>query len=52
MSADALKVILAGKLRDKLTDKIIGLINKLSGVLFMIFGIVLLVNLYLTTHKH
>jgi threonine/homoserine/homoserine lactone efflux protein len=52
MSADALKVILAGKLRDKLTDKIISLINKLSGLLFMIFGLVLLISIFYSPHKH
>jgi threonine/homoserine/homoserine lactone efflux protein len=52
MSADVLKVILAGKLRDKLTDRIIVLINKLSGILFMIFGIVLLIKIFYSTYQH
>ncbi|HTB52619.1 MAG TPA: LysE family transporter [Ferruginibacter sp.] len=51
MSADALKVILAGKLRDKLTDRIIGLINRFSGLLFMIFGLVLMINVFYSIHK-
>jgi hypothetical protein len=42
MGADVLKVTLAGKLRDKLTDKNISLINRLSGGLLIVFGLVLL----------
>ncbi len=44
MSADVFKINLAGKLRSKLTDKNIRLINKISGVLFIIFGLALLFN--------
>lgn len=39
---DIIKVTLAGKLRKKLTLKNIRLINKISGVIFLIFGTVLL----------
>ncbi|MBI3882783.1 MAG: LysE family transporter [Sphingobacteriales bacterium] len=46
MGADALKVILAGKLGNKLTDKNISFINKISGALLLGFGIVLLYNLF------
>lgn len=39
---DIIKVTLAGKLRKKLTLKNIRLINKISGIIFLIFGTVLL----------
>lgn len=39
---DVIKVTLAGKLRKKLTLKNIRLINKLSGIIFLIFGTILL----------
>jgi threonine/homoserine/homoserine lactone efflux protein len=42
MSADVGKVTLAGKLRSKLTIKNIRLINKVSGLILVIFGTVLL----------
>ncbi|HET7119246.1 MAG TPA: LysE family transporter [Hanamia sp.] len=42
MSADVLKVTLAGKLRKKLTVKNIRLVNKISGLILFIFGTVLL----------
>ena len=42
ISADIGKVTLAGKLRSKLTIKNIRLINKISGLILMIFGTVLL----------
>lgn len=42
MSADVAKVTLAGKLRSKLTVKNIRLINKVSGLILLIFGTVLL----------
>ncbi|MEO8720591.1 MAG: LysE family transporter [Ginsengibacter sp.] len=42
MSADVLKVSLAGKLRKKLTLKNIRLINKISGIILVIFGTILL----------
>jgi threonine/homoserine/homoserine lactone efflux protein len=42
MSADVMKVSLAGKLRKKLTIKNIRLINKISGLILVIFGTVLL----------
>ena len=41
MSADVGKVILAGKLRSKLTVKNIRLINKISGLILICFGAVL-----------
>ncbi|MEO6330760.1 MAG: LysE family transporter, partial [Ginsengibacter sp.] len=42
MSADVGKVTLAGKLRSKLTIKNIRLINKISGLILLVFGAVLL----------
>ncbi len=42
MTADITKVILAGRLRKKLTIKNIRLINKISGLILLIFGAVLL----------
>ena len=52
ISADILKIHLAGKLKKKLTAKNIMLINKISGILFMAFGVVLLVGaIYATVKK-
>lgn len=42
VSADIFKIRLAGALKKRLTDRNIILINKISGLLFMAFGIVLL----------
>ena len=44
MSADMLKINLAGKLRKKLTDKNINIINRVSGLMFVIFGALLIVG--------
>ena len=44
MAADVFKVTMAGKLRDKLTDKNISLVNKLSGLLLLVFVTVLLIG--------
>jgi threonine/homoserine/homoserine lactone efflux protein len=44
MSADVAKVTLAGRLRSKLTIKNIRVINKISGLILLIFGTVLLVG--------
>ena len=46
IGADILKVVLAGKLRDKLTVKNISWLNKISGLLLLIFGIVLMVDVF------
>lgn len=45
MGADILKVILAGKLRKKLTLKNIRLVNKISGLILLIFGTVLILGI-------
>ena len=42
--ADIFKIKLAGKLREKLTEKNISIINKISGLLFIGFGIALLLS--------
>ncbi len=44
MSADILKINLAGKLRKKLNDRNITIINKISGLLFLAFGVALLIG--------
>lgn len=47
MSADFLKINLAGKLRKNLTDRNITIINKISGSLFLIFGLALMIGMLL-----
>jgi threonine/homoserine/homoserine lactone efflux protein len=42
MIADVFKVMMAGRIRDKLTVHNISLINKISGTILMIFGLALL----------
>lgn len=44
MLADMFKINLAGRLREKLTDRNITIINKVSGSMFLIFGIVLIIG--------
>jgi threonine/homoserine/homoserine lactone efflux protein len=51
MSADIAKVTLAGKLRKKLTVKNIRLINKISGLILVIFGTVLLFGVLFLVRK-
>jgi threonine/homoserine/homoserine lactone efflux protein len=46
ISIDVLKVVLAGKIRNKLNQKNIALINKISGLILVGFGIVLLIGLF------
>ncbi len=52
MAADILKVVLAGKLRSKLNEKNISLINKISGLILLIFGIVIIAGVFYSTGKH
>ncbi|MEO6187932.1 MAG: LysE family transporter [Ginsengibacter sp.] len=52
MSADIAKVTLAGKLRSKLTIKNIRLINKVSGLILIIFGTVLLAGVLFLIKRH
>lgn len=42
---DLLKVFLANRLRSRLTQKTIALINKISGTILIIFGIILIIGL-------
>lgn len=51
LGADVLKVVLAGKLSKKLTHKNLVLINRISGSLLLIFGILLLVGIFYTVTK-
>ena len=48
MLADILKINLAGKLRKKLTDRNIRIVNKISGLLFLIFGTALIIGVIYT----
>ena len=52
MSADVVKVTLAGKLRSKLTIRNITVINKVSGFILLVFGTVLLVGVLFFVKKH
>jgi threonine/homoserine/homoserine lactone efflux protein len=46
IAADFFKINLAGKLRSKLNDKNIVIINKISGSMFLAFGIALIVGVW------
>ncbi|HNP53469.1 MAG TPA: LysE family transporter [Ferruginibacter sp.] len=52
IGADFFKINLAGKLRKKLTDENIRIVNKISGSLFVAFGIALLAGVIYATAKH
>ncbi len=52
ITADVAKVTLAGKLSSKLTVKNIRLINKVSGLILVIFGTILLVGVLFFIKKH
>ncbi len=53
IAADFFKINLAGKLREKLTDKNIVIINKISGSMFLIFGVILIISVWYTAYfKH
>lgn len=51
MGMDIIKVTLAGKLRKKLTLKNIRLINKISGIILLVFGAVLLTGVLFFINK-
>ncbi|MBC7509597.1 MAG: LysE family transporter [Ferruginibacter sp.] len=51
-ASDVLKVVLAGKLRTKLNEKNISLVNKISGLTLLIFGVVLIVGVFYSGIKH
>lgn len=48
VGADFFKINLAGKLRSKLNDKNISIVNKISGGLFLVFGIALIAGAWFT----
>ncbi len=43
---DILKVLMAGKIRTKINERVIGLINKISGLILLGFGVALLVGVF------
>jgi threonine/homoserine/homoserine lactone efflux protein len=45
MLADIFKIRLAGKLRKKLTDRNITRVNRLAGVMFILFGLILMIGI-------
>ena len=49
--ADIFKINLAGKLRKNLTDKNIRIINKISGIIFLIFGLALMIGAFRFTKR-
>ncbi len=51
-ASDILKVVLAGKLRTKLNEKNISLINKISGLILLVFGAVLIIGVFYSNLKH
>lgn len=51
IAADIFKINLAGKLRNKLNDKNITTVNKISGLLFLAFGIALILGVWFTKTK-
>ena len=51
-ASDILKVVLAGKLRTKLNEKNISLINKISGLILLVFGAILIVGVFYSNLKH
>jgi len=48
MAADIFKINLAGRLRKNLTDRNITIINKISGLMFLIFGLLLIAGVLLS----
>lgn len=51
VAADFLKINLAGKLRNRLNDRTIRVVNKISGSLFIIFGMALIFGALFTSAK-
>ena len=51
IAADFLKINLAGRLRNKLNDKNIIIINKISGLMFIGFGVALIIGAWYSLHK-
>ncbi|MFZ1530348.1 MAG: LysE family transporter [Ferruginibacter sp.] len=52
MAADVLKIYLAGRLRNKLNDHNIRLLNKVAGILYLVFGVALIIGVLYTGIKH
>ena len=52
MASDVFKVTMAGRLRAKLNEKNIFLINKISGLILLVFGAVLIIGVLFSTAKH
>ncbi len=51
ISADCFKIKLAGKLREKLTERNIRIVNKISGMLYLGFGVALILGVIISTIK-
>jgi hypothetical protein len=49
--ADVVKVLMAGKIREKLTPHNISVINKISGSILIIFGVALIYGIAFLKHK-
>ena len=52
MSADLLKINISGKLRNKLNDKNIRRLNRIAGILYMVFGLALIIGVFVTRNKY
>ncbi len=52
IGVDILKVMLAGKIRKNINDRVLTLINKISGIILLGFGIALMVGVFYVTKKH
>ena len=52
ISADFFKINLAGKLQKKLNDKNIKIVNKISGFMFLAFGIALIMGVWYARLRH
>jgi threonine/homoserine/homoserine lactone efflux protein len=52
ISADILKIKVAGRIRNKLTEKNINIINKISGFIFLVFGLILLFGVIMSYTKN
>lgn len=52
ISADILKINVAGRIRNKLTEKNINIINKISGFIFLVFGLILLFGILISPNKN
>jgi len=52
MSADLLKIKISGKLRNNLNDKNIRRLNRIAGILYMVFGLALIIGVLYTRNKY